>query len=112
MNVEAWLISHLSDRLGVPAFAEVPEARPERFVTVERTGGASELFRDMPTVAVQCWSDTRYGASEMARKARDACLDYANEPGVSRVDVTGVYDFPDPDSEQPRYQLTVELVTS
>lgn len=112
MNAEAWLVSHLSERLGVPAYAEVPGDRPERFVTVERTGGSSEPFRDLPTVAVQCWAQTRYEASEMARRSRDACLDYMDEPGVSRVEVTSMYDFPDPDSRQPRYQLVVELVTA
>lgn len=112
MNVEAWLIAHLSEALGVPAYADVPEERPSEFVTVERTGGASELFRDMPTVAVQCWAVTRYEASEMALKARDACMDYGSAPNVCRVSVQSMYDFPDPDSRQPRYQLVVELVTA
>lgn len=112
MNAEAWLIAHLGGRLGVPAFADVPADRPARFVTVERTGGASDPFRDMPTVAVQCWAGTRHEASEMALAARDACLDYAGEPGVLRCEVTGICNFPDPDSGQARYQLVAELVVS
>lgn len=112
MNAEAWLISHLSGKLGVPASAVPPKDRPASFVTVERTSGPSEPWRDMPTMAVQCWAPTDHAASELARRARDACLDYSSEPGVSRVSVEGLYRFPDPDSGQSRYQLVVEMTTS
>ena len=112
MNGEAWLISHLSSKLGIPAFAEVPADRPSRFVTVERVGGPWDPFRDRPMMAVQCWAESRYGASELARSAAAACADFEAEPGISRVSVGDAYDFPDPDSKQARYQLTVELTTS
>lgn len=111
MNAEAWAISHLSDALGVPVLAEVPDERPARFVTVERTGGPSEFYRDMPTLAVQCWAESRYEASELAEAAREAVMDIGGEPGVSRCEVASCYNFPDPDSRQPRYQLVIELVT-
>lgn len=112
MNVEAALVAYLSRELGVPAYGDVPDPRPGEFVTVERTGGATERFRDLPQVAVQFWAPSRHEASELCRRGVAALAAFEGEDGVCRVDVTTSYDFPDPDSRQARYQAACELVTA
>lgn len=112
-NVEASLIAWLPKAVGAPAYAEVPDPRPERFLLVERTGGICQVGIDFPTVVVQAWADTPYEASELALSVRDAMLLRAAEiPQVRHVDVgSGPYPAPDSDSRRPAYQVVFNMVT-
>lgn len=112
LDVEAALVAYLSERLGTPAFGEAPDPRPEEFLTVERDGGATEAWRDLPAVAVQCWAGSKHRAGALASRAAAALLAFEREPRVMRVEVTGSYPFPDPDSRQHRYQVTASIVTA
>jgi hypothetical protein len=107
---EARLIGWLQ-AAGLPAYGDVPARRPERFVTVERTGGSIDAVFDRPTWAVQVWSTSRAQASEdalvLAARLADADSGFLAGAEVCDVDVESIYDFPDPDSGQNRYQMTV-----
>lgn len=77
MDIEPHLIGFLNAAgLAAGAFPEVPAERPERFLTVERTGGAGDFRMDRPTVAVQAWAPTLaeaqalMGAADRAIQAR------------------------------------------
>lgn len=92
---------------------EVPNPRPDRFITIERTGGISDRWQDRPQVAIQCWAKSRWEAEELASRVKT----WVNEvlryhPQVSRVGVGWSYNFPDPDSRQPRFQVLVDFRTS
>lgn len=109
-DVEQALVEWLPGAVGVPCFADVPDPRPDSFLTVERTGGSSSLGVDRPGVAVQAWAPTRERASRLALTARDALvLRSAEIPEICRCSVDSVYNFPDPDSGSARYQLSVSL---
>ena len=112
-NVEASLIAWLPCAVGAPAYAEVPDPRPVRFLKVERTGGICQVGIDFPTVAVQAWAPTAYEASELALAVRDAMLLRAVEvPQIRHVDVGGgPYPAPDSDSRNPAYQVVFNMVT-
>lgn len=112
-NVEASLIEWLPGAVGAPAYADVPDPRPERFLMVERTGGTCRVGIDFPTVAVQAWAETAYEASELALAVRDAMLLRAVEiPQIRRVDVgSGPYPAPDSDSRRPAYQVVFNMAT-
>ena len=108
MNVEALIVEHLNQG-GFKAYADVPANRPAEFVTVERTGGASDAL-DRPTVAVQSWASTRYAASELAIKV-DACMKgIVMNTDVAKVSRNTLYNYPD-ESGHPRYQAVYDLVT-
>jgi hypothetical protein len=99
---------------GVTAYGAVPAQRPDRFVTVERTGGQRDRLMDRPTWAVQCWGaahgprSARSDAADMADMVADVIIRRVALDGrVARVDVTTSYHFPDPDSGQERTQLVV-----
>lgn len=115
LDIEAAVISYLSENLDCKAYASVPNPRPERFVTVERTGGRSEEQSaiDFPTVAVQSWDTTRLRAQRLASEV-DALM--AAMPfevtNVMHSERNSLYSFPDPDSEQARYQGVYDLVTT
>lgn len=112
-DVVAALVAWLPGVSGAPAFAEVPRERPEKFVTVERTGGGFSVGIDRPALAVQAWASSNAEAAELALAIRDAlALRCAREvPQVCRCSVEGLYSFPDPDSRMSRYQLSVYMTT-
>lgn len=99
---------------GVPleAFMDIPADRPGRFITVERTGGGDERWRGLPTLAVQVWAQYRYEAADLAALVVGSLRRMVALPNVARVEVQNVYNFPDPDSGQVRYQVTADLVVT
>ena len=108
MNIEAAIIAHLKSK-GFNAVANVPEKRPDEFVTVERTGGGKDAL-DRPTVAVQAWSTTKYKASELMLAVDAAMLDLTSVDEVTKITRNTLYNFPDV-SGQPRYQAVYNIVT-
>ena len=92
---------------GTSVSTRVPEQRPQRFITVERTGGQRTHLWDSPMFAVQAWAATEAEASALADEVAVAILDWQRESIVAYSDVRSVYAFPDPDARVPRFQLTV-----
>jgi hypothetical protein len=112
MGIIETLINRLGAALDVPASAEVPSERPGQFITVERTGGGADAHgHDYPQVAVQCWAASMYEADEMAQSAAQAIarLPYV-DGSIKSSTVEAVYNFPDFEGKQSRYQITASLV--
>lgn len=103
--VRNWLVG-----MGYNAYVRVPKDRPQRFVTVERTGGGVENMVDYPLIAVQTWAQTQAEAEEDAAAIRMVAL-VGNLPvGVHSMRVnSGPYKFYDEDSGQPRYQVVFDV---
>lgn len=113
LDIELALIEWMKGKLGIEAFADVPNHRPDEFVTVERTGGGrSDVIVDNPMIAVQCWAETRYRASRLATSVDSALNEFAYEPGILKVDRVSMHNFPDEKGSNARYQLVIELKTT
>ncbi len=111
-NVLAELRSEIQKELNIPCYVEVPKDRPEQFITIERTGGSSNLGVDRPIIAVQTWAESASSVYDLTIETNKALLNLAETiPSVCKADVTSFYNFPDPDSKMKRYQLNLELVT-
>lgn len=108
-DIEAAMVAWLNANFGCEAATEVPNPRPKRFVSVERTGGPSDRFTDSPTVALQCWAPTRAEAADMACRLRDMLPSFVYEANIREVGVNSLANFPAADS--PRYQLVVNIRT-
>ena len=107
----ALLIAYLKRKFpGVWVSNRVPEPRPARFITVERTGGQRTHLWDSPMFAVQAWAGTEAEASALADEVAVAILDWQRESIVAYSDVRSLYAFPDPDARVPRFQLTVSAI--
>jgi len=99
--VRNWLVG-----MGYDAYVRVPKNRPQRFVTVERTGGGVENMVDYPLVAVQAWAQTQAEAEEDASAIRMVALVGNLPEGVHSMRVnSGPYKFYDEESMMPRYQV-------
>lgn len=89
--------------------ADSSAAKPTRFITVERVGGAEDTFASRPLIAVQVWAETRWMASEAAARLVLPRLDRLIEvDDVCDVSVTGMTHFPMPDG-RPRYQILIQV---
>lgn len=113
MEIEALLVEWLNNNPEVTpeAFMDVPRTRPKQFITVERVGGGEGPVTGRPLLAVQRWAQHRFEASQGAIDLSKVLPQFVEHPGIARVQVDSVYNMPDPDSGQARYQLTVEVVT-
>ena len=110
VNIEKEIIEFLNNQ-GFECFADVPNPRPSNdFLTVERTGGQDiNVALDNPTIAVQCWSNSRYNASQLALDVAEIMelLRGSNEK-ITRCRQTSLYNFPY--ENQPRYQIMFDVV--
>lgn len=115
-DVEAAAVTFLRGSLGVLAdrvATKTPATMPDNMVRVSLTGGdRAGLVSDTAQLTVECWAPNEPTASMLARTAHAHMLAAAGvEAGgvfVRRVDtVGGVQSFPDPDTNNPRYQFTV-----
>lgn len=113
-DITALTIAYLTNALECEVFAEVPNKAPEVFVTVERTGGGAEMYGaiDHPTLAVQSWAKTQLDAYDLAAQVDGLMLAMPfDETNVFDCERNSLYNFPDPDSRQSRYQGVYELTT-
>lgn len=112
INAEKLVIAHINKNPDLPrAFGRVPENRPTRFITVERTGGASGKIFDRPILAIQVWADSNVHASELAYELKEYLLGLREHAQVGGVEVNALYHWPDPDSKHERYQIVLALQT-
>lgn len=103
--VRNWLVD-----MGYDAYVRVPKDRPQRFVTVERTGGGVVDMVDKPIIAVQTWAQTAAEAEEDACAIRMVALVGVLPEGVHSMRVNaGPYKFYDEDSMMPRYQIAFDV---
>lgn len=109
MDVERVVATRLMGATGIGTVLEVPERRPSEFVSVELTSSSGGRFIRTCVLAVQAWAPTRRRAREMALALERAIYDLTDESNIFRAVPTNVYRWPDPDSRQERYQITVEV---
>lgn len=109
MDVEREIASFLMARTGVKTVLEVPETRPAEFLSVELTGQSGARFATRYTLAIQAWAQTRKRAAEIAHIAMNASYSADTVENLFAPSVSNTYRFPDPDSKQERYQMTVEV---
>lgn len=108
------LIAGLQTELGdtVKVAGRVPRPRPAKpLVVLRRAGGTETGVVDHPRIDAQVWHDDEPAAAALAARVRTWLL---GTPGrIDRVRAastfTGLIPIPDPESQQERVLLTVEL---
>jgi hypothetical protein len=109
-NVEEEIITFLNNQ-GFLSYADVPNPRPDGdFLTVERTGGQDiNVALDNPTIAIQCWSNSRYNASQLALSVTEVMeLLRGSSKKITCCRQNSLYNFPY--ENQPRYQIMYDIV--
>lgn len=115
-DAEAVAVSWLDGKLGagVEVSTQVPNPRPDKLCRVTRTGGAGRinLVTDDAQLTFECWGPDEESASATARLAQGHVFAAAGEMVGSAyvrkvTEIGGLTNFPDPESDSPRYQFTV-----
>lgn len=110
MSIEEFLIGYLGAHIDAPVSGDVPSTRPERFVTLEKTGSGHKDHIHRADIAVQSWAGSRSEASAL-NELVIAAMEMANaEPEISRCALTNDYNFPELETKSPRYQAVFEVV--
>ncbi len=119
-DVEGLLVEHLSERLAdlgfaVPVSVQIPNPRPESFVTVPRVGGPRRnLVVDSATVSVDAWAARPKQAHDLAQVARGIMHALPGEvldgyPVYRVTEFAGPGNLPDPLSSHSRYTQTFSV---
>lgn len=109
MDIVAVIVAALAEALDVPVSDRVPENRPSRLVTVQRTGGAGDRWLDRATVAIQAWGTTPGDAASLALEVEEAMLDVADGAPVCEAVLEGVQEFDLLPERVPRHQLVYRI---
>lgn len=111
MNIEEFIIDYLSTALSaIPVSGDVPSPVPDRFVTVELTGGYNEDKIHFATVAVQSWEMSRAAASDLNEEVIAAMEAMISQPEISRCSLDNKYNYTDLTRKKPRYQAVFSVV--
>lgn len=116
-DVEALVITWLAGKLGsgVGISTQISNPRPAKLCRVRRTGGfRNDLIADSAQLTFECWGPDEATAFDICRLARAhleaAAGEFVDGVWVLRVtEVGGPSNFPDPESDSPRYQYTAVL---
>lgn len=111
-DIEGVLVTALTPALSLPVTTKVPATRPDKFVRLSRIGGnRRNVITDRAMVVVECWAKSTTEAERLSALTR-AHIHALAPDTVRRVrEVAGPQSFPDPLSETPRYQFTVQIDT-
>lgn len=101
---------------GATVEPRIPLPRPERFVTVRRSGGTkANIVQDGPLLIFEAWGDAEEDAQDLAQLCR-ALMQKTQGTVVDAVsighvtEVGGVVSLPDPRSDQARYTFVLRVL--
>ena len=107
--IEEVIVDYLSDNLGLPAYLEQPNEKPERYIVIDRTGSSVENYIKKATVAIQSYAETMYQAAilnEQVKKAMDEIIYHCD---ISRSKLNTDYEYTDTDYKRYRYQAVYDI---
>ncbi len=107
--IEILVREHLNDLLDAPAYLEIPDDAPEKYVTVEKTGSSEENHILSATLAIQSRADSMYEAAELNEKVKAAMKRIVEKDGISRSKLNSDYNFTDVTTKKYRYQAVYDL---
>lgn len=115
IDVEAEVVALLNAALAEPVATRVPTPRPTGgYVRVTRAGGnATNVLQSAPRLLVECWDATSASAFALARTAYGLLVQAYGTAGAwgGRASLTEPVNFPDPDTDSPRYQFVATILT-
>lgn len=105
------LIAYLRETQETAIGVDVPAERPERFVRVERTGGAPKIAHDVAKLRFQCWAENREATALLASETMRTVLNARTVAGrpVRRARVIKGPFRPTKDGGAEHYQFTVQM---
>lgn len=108
--IEKIVLDYLNNVLDVPVYMEMPEAQPQEFVLIEKTGGSEENLILSATIALQSYADSLYSAAVLNEKVKKAMNKIIVLDSISKSKLNTDYNFTDTTKKKYRYQAVYDLV--
>lgn len=110
-TVIQWINQHPPD--GYAAYGSTPDPRPERYITVQRSGGVRDRYKDDAMLIVQVHAPTRSQAADTAERVADLLLDMWQLPEIADIEIHSIADMTlnGPPIDH-RHQITAEITTT
>lgn len=109
MDIERTVAEAIQTAVKIPCRLEVPEDRPEEFVTVTLAATSADRFMSTARLEAQSWAKTRKRAKDIAGAVEAACESVEYEPNVFSCVPDGTYRWDDPETGTPRYQVNINV---
>lgn len=113
MLIEAVAIAHLASLLDVPVAAETPTDTagnaPQRYVTVEKTGGGGTNHIREADLAVQSHAESRLEAARLNERVIEAMESLAGLDDIGRCRLVSDYNWTDTRLRHYRYQAVFSV---
>lgn len=94
---------------GIAIVGKIPQARPDEFIRILRTGGVKETLRsEAAQITVEAWAQTEARAFELLNNAR-ALINAADGTLFGAIELGGPANLPDPSSAQIRCTMSFQI---
>ena len=107
--IEKIVLDYLNEILEVPAYMEMPQQQPDRFVIIEKTGGSRENHINSATFALQSYAESKYLAASLNEEVKAAMDKITELNTVSKSEYNTDYDYTDTAKKKYRYQAVYDL---
>ena len=115
-NLEAVVIAWLRELVpGYPASSDTPKTLPDRFILVERTGGAREaMLGDNAEILIEVYDkESRYDCSEIANFIGDHIIELTQDyENVTHASINSIISLDDTQKQYHRYQIYCDIFHS
>lgn len=112
-NVEKLVIGWLEDSplITWPVYGDMPKPRPEKFLLVDRTGGAREsMVLDTAELLIEVYHQkSREMASDEANSIADLIPEIKKLESITRAKVNSVIKLDDTIGKYWRYQIYIDV---
>lgn len=107
--IEKIVLNYLESAAGIPAYMEMPEKPPARFLVLEKTGSASENMIFSATIAVQSYGETLAEAATVNEEVKQAMGAITVLPDITRCRINSDYNYTDTSTKRYRYQAVFDI---
>lgn len=108
--IEKIVLDYLNEILEVPAYMEMPQQQPDRFVIIEKTGGSRENHINSATFALQSYAESKYLAASLNEEVKAAMDKIIELNAVLKSKYNTDYDYTDTAKKKYRYQAVYDVV--
>ena len=108
--IEQIVLNYLKDKLKISVYTEEQTTKEVEYIVVSKTGGNERNHIGYATVAIQSYSNTKYNASVLNERVKEAMRKITELDSISKQNLNSDYDFTNPTKKQYRYQAVYDLV--
>lgn len=108
--IEKIVLDYLNNVLRFPAYMELPEEHPTKYILIEKTGSSNENHVNSATIAIKSHAESLYEAASLNEDVKREMNKIIKLNEISDVQLNSDYNFTDTVKKQYRYQAVYDLI--